>query len=263
MLNKVLRVDKETDITTEHEYVDKFQKTRVILTANAKGECYHNASLGFAFNGPIFQDSFFSDSQRNLYHGLPNASLVFGPNFLSSCSVKLNESQLKSYCSSQSWRRNLVFTQFDQFSHVGKFGNASGLYIKDWVKVDDFSSGDYVSLWDETRSVCVLPAVFNLDVIFVKTSEEKDPQIKIQKIVKRVDIMPWYANKTEERKYSASLRVNFIEAVQETTEFYAEAPVLISFPKNSMYPFRIGTTQYAWTWTLKIGFAVLISLVIL
>ena len=50
--------------------------------------------------------------------------------------------------------------------------------------------------------------------------------------------------KINEHKSYNYLIIKFVKLETDTTWFYARSPVIVKLPRNIMYPFRIGTSNY-------------------
>ena len=89
---------------------------------------------------------------------------------------------LKSFCTdatSQDTIKSLeIFSNLDQFTKYGKFGNANLYYPKDWedVSVDSSFSGDLGSMeWDDSTNTCKIYSSALVKIDYSSMGYEENP----------------------------------------------------------------------------------------
>ena len=75
-------------------------------------------------------------------------------------------------------------------THVSKFGNPNNHYIKDWIKIDSFVLANSPnSIWDSDNLKCLIPAIFNVDIMYATFGSTNNTQLSIVKVSRRLDYL--------------------------------------------------------------------------
>ena len=119
---------------------------------------------------------------------------------------------------------NFFITDSDYY--FGKYGNANISYNNDWKQINNpnVDNNDYRNL---------LFLGYYKDVGVVNNTQLELYELNIEK-----------RNNDEFTKFYYFIHKLLKEKNSETKWWYAPGPGLIKFPRNIMYPFRVGTTNY-------------------
>jgi hypothetical protein len=260
-----------TGLNDTFKFVRQFSSPRIFhgvgLGSDDRGLCYHNTPLSgidesikttTVSNTTTIIPEPTSSSVLPFYKFSSDESLYSNPLFDNAityedsiswgCVDKLNVTGLKSYCTNQLWKQKMIFNIANNLTHLAQFGNADRHLPLDWISVDPFSFDTYQSIWDETYHKCTIPAKLNLDIVYATYGAVNNTQVGFYKILFRMDYMFWWSKNifdtSVKDNFFTYVNVNYYRVPQETVWWYAKAPGFIYLPKNIMYPFRIGTTNY-------------------
>lgn len=151
-----------------------------------------------------------------------------------------------------------MFKIFEDLDLIAQFANPNRQFISDWLKSDDFKLNSYQSIWDEVTNKCLIPSILNIDVLYANFGLVNNTQHGILKVSKRLESMYWMGSnddntgvdsmfvQSNKRNFHTYININFFRLPSTTQWYFAPGPS-VKFPKNIMYPFRIGTTQYWYT----------------
>jgi hypothetical protein len=154
---------------------------------------------------------------------------------------------LRKFCLTQAWRDKLIYKSLNNITHLGAFGNANRQKTSDWIKIEKLSLDSYTSSWDEFYNRCSIPAKINLNILYATYGLVNNTQIAIYKASLNIENIYWWAkspgnNNTQD--YNTYVNINYYRIPQSTEYWFAPPPGFIKLPRNIMYPFRIGTTDY-------------------
>ena len=126
-------------------------------------------------------------------------------------------------------RLHAIMNNLFNISHniIGKYGNANVNYDQDWNKISSEYGYDYIYLL--TAEYRYVGAVNN-------------PQIKITKFT--VHRNNYNNGNSQDNNLCYFIAKFFKQNNIKTKWWYAPGPGFFKLPRNVMYPFRIGTTQY-------------------
>lgn len=115
-------------------------------------------------------------------------------------------------------------TYFQDFAHFkfGKYGNAKVGYSDDWSKIENYNENDNDHLL----------IGFYKEVGAVNNTQLQITKFQFQRNEKISDNHNYYI-------------IKFLKYQAKKKWWYAPGPGFIKLPKNIMYPFKIGTTNYA------------------
>lgn len=183
-------------------------------------------------------------------------TMTFGDNVSWGCSESLSLSDLRLFCVNQLWKEKMIYEVLTNLTYVGRFGNPNRHFINDWVEVnDDFDLDSYQSTWDSDFNRCLVPAVIDIDIMYANFGLVNNTQSAILKVSRRLESIYWYGVADESlysdnddkftniNNFHTHIRINYYKVTQTTVWFFASGPKIIP-PKNIMYPFRVGKTQY-------------------
>lgn len=164
------------------------------------------------------------------------------------CSDNFSYANLRKFCLTQAWRDKLIYQSFNNITHIGIFGNADRQKNSDWIKLEKLALETYSSSWDEFYNRCKVPAKINLNILYATYGLVNNTQIAIYKANVDIESIYWWAktpwnNSTQD--YFTYVNVNYYRIPQDTEYWFAPPPGFIKLPRNIMYPFRIGTTDYS------------------
>jgi hypothetical protein len=191
------------------------------------------------------------EEQRGIYdHSIIDNTLTF-ENYISyGCVDHFNITGLRNYCNSQAWKKKLIYEIFNNFTHIARFGNPNIELLNDWIDIKKINLDQFTSNWDEYNLKCTIPSVVNVDIMYATYGLVNNTQYAIYDVQFRVDYMLWYyksADTDTKNPFYSYVFVNYYKIPQDTVWYYAPAPGFIKFPRNIMYPFKVGTTQYGQT----------------
>lgn len=198
----------------------------------------------FDFDFDIYRDSIF------------NNEVTFGKNTIWGCSESLSLSNLKDICINQLWKHKHIYSILSDIDSIGQFGNADRHFYLDWISSDQFDINSYQSIWDDLTNKCLVPAIIHIDIIYSDFGLYNNTQNGILKIGRRLESMYWFGYSDSISEYdnkvnifNTYIRINYVKIPLSTVWFFASGPKIV-FPKNIMYPFKVGTTEY---WYKKIN----------
>jgi hypothetical protein len=220
-----------------------------------RGLCYYNDPLRgldesisdvFAYSKLIPFFNFSSIPNTNIFSNeLLENELTYQDSIRWGCADYLNITGLKYYCTNQLWKKKNLYEIFNNLTYVGHFGNPNRQFLSDWVTVDKLTIDSYTSNWDSFNNKCTLPAVINVDILYATYGLVNNTQHAIYKVQFRLDYIDWWVKKLYTKDYYQTyININYYRIPQEKVSYFAPAPGFIVFPRNIMYPFKIGTTQY-------------------
>ena len=223
-----------------------------------EGKCLFNENTNLINDMPLNFEHLESLADINILTDFNKENTInFGENTKWGCSIKMDLDELKFFCNNQVWKKLAIYNILKNITLVGIFGNADRHYILDWLESDPFNIDDYQSIWDETKNACLIPSIIKLDFVYVNVGLVDSKQSAIVKVVPKIESTFWYNQSDElndfyendtENNYNVHIWINFYKIQQQTTWYFAPGPQIV-YPKNIMYPFRVGETQY---WKRKI-----------
>ena len=181
-----------------------------------------------------------------------NNDLTFGNDLVWGCSENLSLQELKNLCINQIWKNKLIYDITKQLNFTGQFGNANRHFILDWIKSDDFNINSYQSIWDDLSNKCLIPSIIHIDIMYANYGLFNNTQNGILKVSRRLESTYWFGSTSNENglysitnnnNFQTYVRLNFIQVPLTTVWYFAPGPSPV-FPKNIMYPFKVGQTQY-------------------
>lgn len=230
------------------------------------GQCFYNSNNNLSLEPHINIDFISSKIDIKIYNNpIFDNTINFGENLSWGCSEKLSLTDLKLLCINQLWKQKMIYNLFNNITYVGEFGNPERHFILDWIKIDDFDINTYQSIWDDSTNKCLVPSIINLDIVYANYGLVNNTQAGILKVTKRLESAYWYGVEDDSllvpdnnsfnnaNYFHTHVRINFFKVSQSTVWFFAPGPKPV-YPKNIMYPFRVGKTQY---WKNKSNFLTL------
>lgn len=244
---------KYTTPTTEIYYT--LQKRKKY---SEEGRCVYNENTNIADDFPLNLDVLESSADINILTDFHKENTInFGENVKWGCSLELDFDELKFFCNNQLWKKLTMYNILKNITMAGIFGNPDRHFIQDWLESESFNIDDYQSVWDETKNACLVPSIIKIDFVYVNVGLVDSKQSALVKIIPKIESTLWYGLNYEdndfyendtEYNYNVHVWINFYKIQQQTTWYFAPGPQIV-YPKNIMYPFRVGETQY---WKRKI-----------
>jgi hypothetical protein len=227
----------------------------VSTDSNRRGLCYYKDPLRgldesindvFAFSKLIPFVNFTFNSDTNLYYNdLLDNSLSYQDSIRWGCADYFNMTGLKYFCTNQLWKKKMLYEIFNNLTYIAQFGNPNRQFLNDWISVDKLTIDSYTSNWDSYNNKCTLPAVINVDILYATYGLVNNTQHAIYKVQFRLDYIDWWVKKPDTKDYYHTyLNINYYKIPQDKIWYFAPAPGFIVFPRNIMYPFKVGTTRY-------------------
>jgi len=173
------------------QYIDQYIDPRLILgvslATNSQGQCYH------ATNNPYKLPSITLDTSSSYgYYESENhkKSITLNDEIFYSCVDEFdNVTMLQTYCENQGWKTKELFNNIRNVTHVARFGNPNNLFIKDWIEIVAFNIDNQNSIWDSVQQKCLIPAIFNIDILYATYGSTNNTQISIERVSKRLEYL--------------------------------------------------------------------------